>query len=477
MLDLQNAINDKQFSSSLLKVFAKISENYFDSLEEVQVATLETKMPSALFSESGVSFDSALEILCDQVIPQLAASRGPRYWGFVTGGATPVATFADWLVTTFDQNLSSGGDSIASNVERQAIKWLCELFELGDEFKGLFTTGATASNFLGALCARQSSGAQQGIDVAKEGVNNLSIEVFSATPHSSMTKTLGLAGLGQNCITKVACLPNSEAIDVDDLKVKMENSAAKSKVIIASAGTVTGTDFDDLKELCKIRNSYDAWLHVDAAFGMFERLLSNNSSLYLSDGIEDADSITLDCHKWLNVPYDCGVFLTRKPKVLFQSCNVPAPYLSSPEDNPDFMALGIENSRRFRALPVWMSLLVYGREGIARWIKSNINLAKEFASEISSTESYELLKSCELNVVLFRPNCIGLSDEQSRNKTKLFLDAINKDGRVFLSPGMWQGVNCIRAAFSNWQTSTQDIDIAMECLREVASKLDNELDD
>ncbi|MCW8999844.1 MAG: aminotransferase class V-fold PLP-dependent enzyme, partial [Kangiellaceae bacterium] len=382
-------------------------------------------------------------------------------------GATPIATFADWLVTSFDQNLSSGIDSVASQVERQAIQWLCEMFYLPPSFKGLMTTGATASNFLGALLARDFCGQQQGLNVAKDGVTSLSIEVFAATPHSSMLKTLGMCGLGQNCIVKIKTLDNSEAMCLKDLKQQLEQSNAKSKVIIASAATVTATDFDDLSAISEIAHQYEAWLHVDAAFGMFERLVNQPR---LSHGIENADSITLDCHKWLNVPYDCGVFLTRHQDLLFGSLNVPAPYLNSSIENPDFMALGIENSRRFRALPVWMSLLVYGREGIAKWVESNIKLAKLFADKITKSPHYQLLHDCKLNVVLFTPKVDEMNAEQADILTCRVRDEINQDGRIFVSAGMWQGKQCIRAAFSNWQSRVEDVEIAMQCLDEVATK-------
>ncbi|TQV85410.1 pyridoxal phosphate-dependent decarboxylase family protein [Aliikangiella coralliicola] len=456
---------DWQELENFLATFSLLTKNFFHDLDERAVAITHAKLPDLPMSTNGLDFQSALEVLCDHVIPQLSASRGPRYWGFVTGGATPVATFADWLVSTFDQNLSSSGDSVATQVEKQTIRWLCQLFDLPESFSGIVTTGATASNFLGALCSRQFAGQKQGIDVAKEGVAGLSVEIFSTTPHASMLKTLGMAGLGQNCVTKVKSLPNSEQMDVIDLDNKLSESTVKAKVIIASAGTVTGTDFDDLESISELGEQYQCWLHVDAAFGIFERLIGGEKTR----GLERANSITLDCHKWLNVPYDCGVFLTRNLDMLFNSLNVPAPYLQTNQTDPDFLSLGVENSRRFRALPVWLSLLTYGKKGIADWVNRNVKLAKFFAKEINKSQDYELLHDCQLNVVLFRPNCEGLSDIEATQKTKKFLKAINLDGRVFLSPGLWQGKQCIRAALSNWETQTSDVDIVMQCLTDVAN--------
>jgi glutamate/tyrosine decarboxylase-like PLP-dependent enzyme len=186
-------------------------------------------------------------------------------------------------------------------------------------------------------------------------------------------------------------------------------------------------------------------------------------------GLEKADSITLDAHKWLNVPYDCGIFLTRHRQHLVAACDVPAPYLVSSDDEPDFMSLGIENSRRFRALPIWMSLLAYGREGVSHWVEKNINQAKRLADWIDASDDYELVYPCQLNVVLFRPTAKGLTAEAADQQTKTLLSKINQDGRIFLSPGAWQGKGIIRAALSNWQTEQADVDIAIEVLSQLAS--------
>ena len=457
--------SDWQQLASYLSEFSQISTEFLNGIEQRPGASNDLDLPRQCLSESGVDLQGALSQLRHNVIPKLSASRGPRYWGFVTGGATPVATLADWLVSTFDQNVSKGDDSIATKVERQTLQWLKELLYLPQTFEGSVTTGATAANFLAAITARQFVGQRQGIDVAKDGVFGLDIKVFSATPHASMVKSLGMAGLGQRQYQTVATLNNSEAMDVIALKEALEQSTAKGKVVIASAATVTGTDFDDLQAIRNLCDAHQAWLHVDAAFGIFERLI--NGSQGKTKGIEQADSITLDAHKWLNVPYDCGIFLTLHGQYLFDSCDAPAPYLVPSGDEPDFMSLGIENSRRFRALPIWLSLLAYGREGVAHWVEKNIAMAKQLADWLADSPDYELMRPCHLNVALFRPKAQALSQAQANRQTEQCLAAINADGRLLLSPGRWQGDKIIRAAFSNWQTDEGDIEIAKQALSSV----------
>lgn len=456
--------NDWKNLQEYFEIFQELTQDFMDRLEDEKVAKLDVTLKSKSFQEEGVSLAKSVDLLKTEIIPQLSAARGPRYWGFVTGGATPVATMADWLVATFDQNVHKAGDSIAALIERQAIQWLSELFDLPKKFKGVMPTGATGCNFLAACCARQFAGNCQGIDVAKEGVYGLDVEIFSTTPHASMIKSLGMAGLGQKQVTQIEALPNSEAIDVSQLKVLLDNSTAKAKVVIASAGTVTTTDFDDLAAISKLCKEYNTWLHVDAAFGLFERVVAGAQGK--TKGIEFADSITVDCHKWLNVPYDCGVFLTQHLDLLEDSFDVPAPYLHNFGNEPDFMSLGVENSRRFRAFPVWMTLLVYGKQGIKSWVESNIRLSKKLAHWIDNSADYELVYPCQMNVILFRPNCDGLSQNEADDKTKKRLQTINGDGRIYLSPGRWQGNEIIRIALSNWQTDDDDIEIAKSALKD-----------
>lgn len=445
--------------------FSRLSQAFIERLDSEKVAKLQVELEAQSLPEAGLDFSECISQLENNIIPQLSAARGPRYWGFVTGGATPMATMADWLVSTFDQNVHKAGDSIASLVEKQAMEWLCELFELPKTFKGVMPTGATGCNFLGACIARQYAGHRQGIDVAKEGVYGLDIAIFSTTPHASMVKSLGMSGLGQQHVIKVDALPNSEAMDVNNLKVLLEQNQSKAKIVIASAGTVTTTDFDDLQAIAKLCKEHEAWLHVDAAFGLFERVVNGVEGK--TQGIERADSITVDCHKWLNVPYDCGVFLTRHLDLLEQSFDVPAPYLTNFGDEPDFMSLGVENSRRFRALPVWLSLLAYGKQGVRGWVESNIKMSQQLAQWIDLSDDYDLVHPCHMNVILFRPNCQGLSQLEADEKTKKLLNMINQDGRIYLSPGLWQGNEVIRVALSNWQTGQRDIEIAIEVLCEL----------
>jgi len=396
----------------------------------------------------GAGSAAALQRFEAEISRALSASAGPRYLGFVTGGVTPAALLADRLVGCVDQNLATPGDSIASAVEQQALAWLRQLLTLPDAFAGVLTTGATSANLLGLLCGRQAAGQQQGLDIAADGLAGAPIRLYAATPHASTLKSAALAGLGRNALVNVACQAGSEAMDVDDLARLLARDRGIGQIVVASVGTVTGTDFDDLPAIAALCRRHGAWLHADGAFGLFARLLEDRR--HWADGIELADSITTDCHKWLNVPYDCGVFLTRHPALLRQTCAVAAPYLAIDAELPAAMELGIENSRRFRALPVWLSLLAYGRQGFAELVARNCDQAEALARWIDASPHYRLLTPCRLNVVVFAPQRGAVSD---------YLQRLNARGRVFMAPGQWQGQPAIRAAFSNWRTHAEDLAI------------------
>jgi glutamate/tyrosine decarboxylase-like PLP-dependent enzyme len=440
----------KQTNQTILDALSRQFFTFHQTLNTRDVASKKLEHLFTEFPEQGMSFEQLDQFIETNVQPNLSASNGGRYWGFVTGGANPVATYADWLVTTFNQNVSKGGDSVASSIEQQALTWLCDLFELPQTFNGIFTTGATAANLLAAFTARQYAGQQQGIDVAKAGMKHLNVSIFSATPHASMVKSLGLAGFGQDNWQPITCNANEESMNILALEQALMKCTASSKIVIASAATVTGTDYDDLFAISALCKKYNAWLHVDAAFGIFERLISGVNGK--TQGIEHADSITLDCHKWLNVPYDCGVFLTKHIPLLQASCEVIAPYLAGANSDIPFMSLGIENSRRFRAFPVWATLMAYGRKGVKANIESNIRQAKVLANWIQESDKFVLLKPCDLNVVLFKPSSakFNLSSDECIAK-------LNSSGQVFLTPGQWNGEAIIRAALSNWSTTDDDV--------------------
>lgn len=386
----------------------------------------------------------------------IVASAGPRYWGYVIGGTTPASIVGDWLATVFDQCTfaTAGQGDISANIEVETIHLLRQLFDLPDAFTGGFVSGATMSNFTCLSVARQWAGKQLGVDIANEGMVS-GITVLSAEPHASAVKSLAMLGFGRNNIVRLKCLDgNREAMDVSDLAAKLQSLNGQPAILISSAGTVNTVDFDDMAAISKLKETYNFWWHVDGAFGGFAACSPTHKHLLV--GWENADSITIDCHKWLNVPYDSAIFFTQQKHrqthiEALQPLN--SPYLGDLVTNLNYQTLVPESSRRLRALPAWFSLMAYGKEGYQTIVETNIRLAKSFGTMLADSEQFTLLAPVRLNTV-----CFSLTDsETDPARVNTFLTQLNSSGLVFMTPTVYRGRAGIRAAFSNWRTTDVDV--------------------
>ncbi|CAH1001265.1 hypothetical protein LEM8419_02165 [Neolewinella maritima] len=382
----------------------------------------------------------------------ICGSTTPRYLGYVTGGVTPAALVGDWLASVYDQNpqgLRWFGDASA-RIEHKTIHLLQDLLGLDRSFNGGFVTGATVSNFTCLGVARQWAGRRLGIDVARDGMSQR-IPVLTATPHSSAVKALAMLGMGRASIVEVATLPGREAMDVGDLAKQAASLGDRPFIVVASAGTVNTADFDDFQAILRLRDRHPFWLHIDGAFGGFANLAGPPVRRDLLEGWTQADSITVDNHKWLNVPYDSGTWFVKKEHEKLQVeafKNGNAPYLDGPHGHFNYLNLGPENSRRLRALPVWFTIRAYGKPGYRDIVKRCVDSAFGLAEKIVASEEFELLAPVRLNVVAFT-----LSGKDDPATIDRFAQLLNNNGRYFLTPTTLFGRRGLRAAFVNWQAS------------------------
>jgi glutamate/tyrosine decarboxylase-like PLP-dependent enzyme len=457
--------------SSLFELISTQSTAYLSELHERQTTQSQVPILRTKLDQSGVGTLGALTQFNERFESLMVGSSGPRYWGFVTGGTTPAAIAGDWLSTVYDQNpqgLKGQGD-VSANLEIETIQLLLDLFQLPKDFFGGFVTGATMSNFTCLAVARQWIGKQIGVDIAKEGVTK-GVKVVAATPHSSSIKSLSLLGIGSSNVVKINIeVGNREAIDVVALEYYLEKNPTEPVILISSAGTVNTVDFDDFKAIAKLKKKFSFWWHIDAAFGGFAACSSHYQ--HLVDGWEQADSITIDCHKWLNAPYESAVFFVKQKYSLlqvetFQNSN--APYLGNPLENFNYLNFLPENSRRLKALSVWFSLIAYGQEGIRSIVDDNINHAVQFGKGIESSLDFELLAPVRLNTV-----CFTLRKETNPDEVTVFLKALNATGKVFMTPTLYKDRKGIRAAFVNWRTTTDDVNLVLGLMDEVINQLRN----
>ncbi|MFC7391448.1 pyridoxal phosphate-dependent decarboxylase family protein [Scopulibacillus cellulosilyticus] len=458
--------SDFENTERILKKTLQEANQFLDQLNERPAGDYPKKPVKSQIPDEGIGAEKALDIFKDKYSDGITGSPGPRYFGFVTGGATPASIAGDWLVSVFDQNVTGSVDSSAPYLEQETFDFFRDLFKLSETHSGAFVTGATMANFTGLAIARQWLAHKQGVNIAQEGLYGLApFKILSASPHSSIFKALSMLGMGKNSVELMPTLPDREAIDVAELKKRLIDFKEPC-VVVANLGTVNTGDFDHLLDIVKLKQEHDFWLHADAAFGGFAACSPKLS--HLVEGLDFADSITIDAHKWLNVPYDSAMQFTRYKDLQLEVFQNSAAYLDSSSSEIDYVHLTPENSRRFRALPAWMTLMSYGKKGYREVVERNCKFAGELALKIEQSNNFKLLAPVHLNIVCFtllRDNKI-LSAKEIRQ----FLKMLREDGRIFLTPTIYKGIPAVRAAFSNWRTSAEDVEIAWKALTETFEK-------
>lgn len=269
-----------------------------------------------------------------------------------------------------------------------------------------------------------------------------------------------MLGIGRKMWREVPCLSHREAMDMGELE-KMLAACEGPSVVIASAGTVNTGDFDDFSELARLKQGYGFYLHIDAAFGGFASVSPDLRPLI--EGWSCADSICIDLHKWLNVPYDSAVAFTRHRGLQADVFANVSAYLGRNLDDPEPIHLAPENSHQWRALPAWFTLMAYGKDGYREIVERDCQFARELGERLQQSDVFELLAPVQLNIV-----CFAL---KSPDETPRFIEVIRDSGRTLVTPTVFMGTPAIRAAFSNWKTTEIDLDIVWETLMATATGL------
>lgn len=463
--------------------------------------------------ERGLGIEETSNHLLHDIAPGLnALSLSANYYGFVIGGITPAARVADNIVSTYDQNPSVHlpDQTVATNVEDKALRLLLDLLRFDQkEWSGIFSTGATASNVLGLACGREyilneriksRLGPDSGDSVGSLGLLKAGrvagveeINIFTTMAHSSLFKASSILGLGRACVHDVGISNGDVTFDLSKLEQQLASGHHNSaSIVVISCGEVNTGLFatHSLAEVQTLRNlcdKYGAWLHVDGAFGLFARLLDGSPEFETiaqgGQGLTLADSVAGDGHKMLNVPYDCGFFFSRQPSIsqqVFQNPN--AGYLNTKNAAADTIQsplnIGIENSRRFRGLPVYATLMAYGREGYRDMLKRQIRFARAVAAYLFHHADFQLLPKNVYGdkasidkdtfmIVLFRAKRRALNDT--------LVQRINASRKISVSGTVWDGSPASRIAVSNWQVDpTRDLEIVKTVLEDVLGEWSKE---
>jgi glutamate/tyrosine decarboxylase-like PLP-dependent enzyme len=409
------------------------------------------------------------ELLADGVEAQVR-SGGPRFFHWVIGGSTPAALAADWVTSLFDQN-AGGWDAspLASRLELVSIRWLLDLFGLPSDWSGVLTTGGTTANFTGLAAARQWWGEQHGVDVSDVGLAELPpVPVLSSRfIHVSALKSLAMLGIGRERV--IDCSAADGSFDPRSLERALQGLVGEPAIVVANAGEVNAGHFDPIREVAEIARSHQTWLHVDGAFGLFARVSPRTADL--AAGVELADSVISDGHKWLNVPYDCGFTFVRDPAYLRIPFAAGAAYLpEAEEERPVFGFMAPELSRRARSLAVWATLRAYGREGYRAIVERCLDNAAHLASLVEDADDAELLLPAPLNVVFFRYRPHGVPEEELDELNLGIEEQVLEDGRVYVGTTRWAGVVGFRPAFVNWRSTKEDAALVLETVRDLGAR-------
>jgi glutamate/tyrosine decarboxylase-like PLP-dependent enzyme len=462
-------------SLAALERVADEAHEYLATLAEEPVRSAASDEAAARFGgrlpDDGAGSLAAIEELLADGMEAHVRSAGPRFFHWVIGGSTPAALAADWVTSLLDQNAGGWEASpLGARLEQVSIQWLLELFDLPADWSGVLTTGATTANFTGLAAARQWWGEQQGLDVSQAGLSGLPpVPVLSSKfIHVSTLKALAMLGIGRGGVRD--CSDSDGRLDPYALEAALRALDGEPAIVIANAGEVNAGHFDPIRQSAETAHTHRAWVHVDGAFGLFARVSPRTAAL--ADGVELADSVVSDGHKWLNVPYDSGFAFVRDERYLATAFAAGAAYLPEASDErPIFGFMGPELSRRARSLAVWATLRAYGRSGYRAIVERCLDNAAHLARLVEEADDMELLLPAPLNIVFFRYRPPGVPESELDELNLRIEEQILTDGRVYAGTTKWHGVVGFRPAFVNWSTKREDAELVVETVRELGSRL------
>lgn len=442
----------------LLQMTAERAIRYREGLADRRVATSADAV--ARLSELGGALpdhptdaETILTLLDEIGSPATVTMAGGRYFGFVNGSSLPATLAANWLAGAWDQNAALAVMSpVAVKLEEIALGWLLDLLRLPSTGGGAFVTGATMANFTGLAAARHFVLEKAGWNVEAQGLfaaPPVSV-VVGAEVHPTLLKALGLLGLGRERVVSVPV--DGQGRMRADAFPELNGPA----IVCLQAGNVNTGAFDPASVICKLAHQAGAWVHVDGAFGLWAA--ASDKHAHLAQGFAEADSWATDAHKWLNVPYDCGLAFVRHPEALRAAMSLSAAYLPA-EGVREPMHYTPEASRRARGIEVWAALRALGRKGLSELIERACRHATRFAEGLRQA-GYQVLNDVELNQVL-----VSFGDEET---TRRVIAGIQADGTCWCGGTVWQGHTAMRISVSSWATTEEDVERSLAAMLRIA---------
>ncbi len=415
--------------------------------------------------EQGEPAARVVEELARNADPGIVASGGPRFFGFVIGGSVPASLAADWLTSAWDQNAGLFVLSPAAGVvEETVLGWLRDLLGLPEETGMGFVTGGQMANTTCLAAARQAVLARAGWDVASRGlIGAPRVAVLaSEEAHVTVHGALRLLGLGDASVVRIATDAQGRLIP-DALRGALREAERAAVIVCAQAGNVNTGSFDPLREITALSRAHpNAWVHVDGAFGLWAA--ASGRFRHLVDGLAGADSWATDAHKWLNVPYDCGLALVRDTSAHRAAMARTAAYLQRSGSDRDNYEWTPEFSRRARGFTVYAALRSLGRAGVAALVERCCDHARLFARLLAAAPGVSVVNEVVLNQVLVRFERPGSSPEQGDEWTRQVVSRVQADGTCWLSGTVWRGRSLMRISVCNWSTTRDDVERSVSAI-------------
>ena len=461
---------------------AALVSEYFQTIRErpVLAPNYAGKTKEAIDLELPVD-GRPLEQLIDEcrTVMDLSRHNGhPRFFGYVASPATAIGAYADLIASALNANITCWRSGPAgTEIEQLVVKWLGSLIRYDDNAKGLLTSGGSMANTIAMLIASRHKG---GVEAARKGLWNAGppMTIYASTEvHMSIPKAADILGFGRDQVRVVAC-DERQRMRVDELRTQINtdrSNGLRPFCVVASAGTTNTGAVDPLVEIAAVAREFDLWFHVDGAYGAPGVLDQRKAQLFA--GIERADSVSLDPHKWLFVPVDAGCLLFRDPVAAATAFSTEdADYIKVHGLTEDaafaYWDYGVELSRRFRALKVWLTLGYYGARRIAEVVSENNSLAAYLGELVSQADDFELLAPPELSICCFRyvlPR--GANESELDQLNERIMAAVQKSGRAYLSNATVNGKFALRACITNFRTTRADIEQTLTVVRDVANQL------
>lgn len=446
---------------SLLHEVADHAADFLESLSQRRVGVtaspehLLAALDRPLLNES-VSAESVLSDLVRDIDKGLIASAGPRYFGFVIGGTTPASLAADWLTSAWDQNAQAYATSpSAAVVEEIVARWLIQLLELPAESSVGFLTGCQMANFTALSGARNAVLLRAGWDIDQNGLFSAPpIAVFmSDQAHSTVKSALRMIGIGSQ---NVHLIPSDDQgrMQVDALEDQLKTADGQPMIVSVQAGNVNTGAFEPIGAIADLVAGQNVWIHVDGAFGLWAAV--SPRLRHLLRGLERADSWATDAHKWLNVPYDSGIVVMKRPSdhrsLKTARCAYAGPEMACRRDGSTWVP---ENSRRARAFVLYAAIRTMGRSGICQTIERCCDLSRQFAAEAARLPYVNILNEVVLNQVLLRFEPPNIQDIDAFHDT--LVSEIQADGLCWVGGTQWKGRAALRISISNWSTDASAV--------------------